>query len=192
MVSRSVAWNAGLGRFFTGVKRLNDGISHYIRPLDGRLLVCHPMADPTVPEKILGGVMHVCTMLVAHYDHAAVMAQGQFLFTGFFYTALAMMVVATIAMLCSTIFKSAMVSTAAAMGSVIVGFIVVQMARHESWVNWLFPTHLNLMGNWSGDLSQQLEQHVGLASVVVVLLAWAIVSLVVSLVQFTRRDVLNA
>jgi ABC-2 type transport system permease protein len=100
-------------------------------------------------------------------------------------------VIATISLLCSTLFRSAMVSTAAAMGSIVVGFIVMQMARHETWVNWLFPTHLNLMENWSGMLSASLQQNVGLATGVMVLGVWGIAALIVSLIQFTKRDVLN-
>lgn len=145
--------------------------------------------EKMVPADPMGGM---ATMVVSHYNHASVMPAWQFTLTGFLYTALSMMVVATIALLCSTVFRSAMVSTAAAMGSIIVGFIVFQMARHQVWVDWLFPTHLSLMDNWSGDLSQSLQQKVGLDIGLVVLGVWAIVALITSLYSFKQRDVLNA
>jgi ABC-2 type transport system permease protein len=135
---------------------------------------------------------HEITVPVPHYDHALIMPQWQFLLYGFLFTAFAMVVVATIAFFCSTLFRSAMVSTAAAMGSVIIGFIVINMARHENWVQWLFPTHLDLVSIWTGELSQQMSQAISLPTGVLVLLAWALVALVVSLYSFARRDILNA
>ncbi|GMA51987.1 ABC transporter permease [Alicyclobacillus contaminans] len=137
------------------------------------------------------GVGSPGTLTIPHYEHAQVLPAWQFVGFGFLYTALAMMVVATIAMLCSTLFRSAMVSTAAAMGSIVVGFIVMQMAQHERWVAWLFPTHLNLMDNWNGDLSNALWQPVGLATGLLVLGVWAVLALAVAILQFRHRDVLN-
>ncbi len=129
---------------------------------------------------------------VPHYDHAWILPQWEFLLYACLFTAFAMVIVATICFFCSTLFRSAMVSTAAAMGSVIIGFIVINMARHEDWIKWLFPTHLDLVSIWTGELSQQMNQSITLVTGVVVLLAWALVALAVSLYSFTRRDVLNA
>jgi ABC-2 type transport system permease protein len=147
--------------------------------------------ETAVVNEGMGGPQQT-TVPVPHYDHAWILPQWEFLLYGFLFTAFAMVIVATIAFFCSTLFRSAMVSTAAAMGSVIIGFIVINMARRENWVKWLFPTHLDLSSIWTGELSQQMSQAISLPMAIVVLLAWAVVALIVSLYSFSRRDVLNA
>jgi ABC-2 type transport system permease protein len=132
------------------------------------------------------------TFSIPHLEHVAIVSQLNFFVTGVLYTALAMMAVATIGLFCSTLFKSAMASTAIAMGTVVIGFIVANMAQHQSWVGWLFPTHLDLWQNWSGELAVSTHQNLTLMVGLGVLAVWAVVTLLVSLWTFARRDVLNA
>lgn len=132
------------------------------------------------------------TFSIPHLEHVAIVSQLNFFVTGVLYTAVAMMAVATISLFCSTLFKSAMASTAIAMGTVVIGFIVANIAQHQSWVGWLFPTHLDLWQNWSGELAVSTHQNLTLMVGLGVLAVWAVVTLLVSLWTFARRDVLNA
>lgn len=132
------------------------------------------------------------TYTIPHYGMAHVLPDWQFILYGTLFIAVSMAVVATITFLCSTLFRSAMVSTAAAMGSVIIGFIVMNIAKHQHWVTWLFSTHLDLTSNWTGSLATVLNQGVSLTSGILVLIVWAVVALCVSFYSFTQRDVLNA
>lgn len=108
--------------------------------------------------------------------------------------ALAMAVVATITFFCSTVFKSSMVSTAVAMGAVVIGYVVTEIAtaRGQGWVRWLFPTHLDLFSDWNGDLVRALQHPVTLGSGILTLLVWAAVLLMLSFIRFGRQDILNA
>ncbi|WP_206919762.1 ABC transporter permease subunit [Alicyclobacillus suci] len=128
---------------------------------------------------------------VAHYAHTLILPEWQFVVYGILLTTLAMLVVATIAFLCSALFKSAMASTAVALGVVIIGGISVSLV-HSKVVVALFPTHLNLFSNWTGALAEQLKMSVTLTTGLVVLATWGIVCLIASLLYFTRKDVLNA
>ncbi|GGJ11733.1 hypothetical protein GCM10010885_21320 [Alicyclobacillus cellulosilyticus] len=129
---------------------------------------------------------------VPDYTHAALLPVWQYLLYDSLWIAAAMVVVASIAFFCSTIFKSAMVSTAVSMGAVVIGLVVTDMARHQGWVRWLFPTHLNLMSDWSGEAALALQHPVTLGLGVLVLVIWAVVLLAVSFIRFGRQDILNA
>lgn len=146
----------------------------------------------TFETELMPGTTQLETLAIPHLEHAVIVSQVTFFVTGIFYTALAMMVVATIGLFCSVLFRSAMASTAIAMGTVVIGFIVAMMAQRQSWVAWLFPTHLDLWQNWSGQLSVASYQNMTLTVGLIVLAVWTIVALVVSVWQFARRDVLNA
>jgi ABC-2 type transport system permease protein len=146
----------------------------------------------TFETLVMPGNTQPTTFSIPHLEHVVIVSQLNFFVTGVLYTALAMMAVATIGLFCSTLFKSAMASTAIAMGTVVIGFIVANMAQHQSWVGWLFPTHLDLWQNWSGELAMSTQQNLTLMVGLGVLTAWAVVTLLVSLWTFARRDVLNA
>jgi ABC-2 type transport system permease protein len=146
----------------------------------------------TFETLVMPGSTQPETFSIPHLEHVAILSQLSFFVTGVFFSALAMMAVATVGLFCSTLFKNAMASTAIAMGTVVIGFIVANMARHQSWVGWLFPTHLDLWQNWSGDLAMQTQQNLSLMVGLGVLAAWGLVAFVVSIWRFARRDVLNA
>lgn len=127
------------------------------------------------------------------YAHASVIPMWHYMLGGLGLTVFAMLVVATITFLCSTIFRSAMASTGVALGVTIIGFVVTEMAMHVRWiVDLFFPVHLALFDNWSGQLSMQAGMNASLALGVIVLAVWGIVTLAVALYTFARRDVLNA
>ncbi|WDL96250.1 ABC transporter permease [Alicyclobacillus sp. ALC3] len=131
--------------------------------------------------------------LIAHYGHAAIVSMGTYFFVSVLLTIFAMLVVATVGFLASTLFRSAMASTGVALGVVIIGFVLSQMAAHVKWiVDTFFPVHLALFSDWSGALSQQAQVPVSLSLGTTVLVVWGVVCLAVSLFYFSRRDVLNA
>jgi ABC-2 type transport system permease protein len=129
---------------------------------------------------------------IPDYTHALLVPMWQYLLYDSLWIAAAMVVVASIAFFCSTVFQSSMVSTAVSMGAVIIGFVVTNMARHQGWVRWLFPTHLNLMSDWSGEAALSLQHPVTLGMGILVLAVWAVVLMAISFVRFGRQDILNA
>jgi ABC-2 type transport system permease protein len=137
------------------------------------------------------GAIQPSTFAIPHLNHAVVISQIRYFLIGGLFTLLALMAVATLALFCSTWFKSAMASTAVALGAVIIGFILTNIARHQTWVGWLFPTHLNLWQNWSGQLSLSTQQNLTLSFGLWVLALWTVVALFASLWRFARRDILN-
>lgn len=134
--------------------------------------------------------------LVTFFNHAHVISQGLFVLAGWGFIVLAMMAVASIGMLCSTIFQSAMAATAVSLGAVVVGFILETMASahqlHLSFVSYLFSTQLNLLSVWSGAESRQINGNLPLWLGILVLIAWSVVSLGVALWNFRSRDVQGA
>ncbi|MDI9259800.1 ABC transporter permease [Alicyclobacillus sendaiensis] len=129
---------------------------------------------------------------VAVYDHAVLWPMWQAFLLQSALVAGAMVAVASIAFTCSVLFPSAMVSTSAAMGSIIIGFVVSAMARGQSWVRMLFTTHLSLYGDLAGGTSFTIGSPVTLAQGVAVLLAWTVVLVAASFLRFGRQDILNA
>ncbi|WP_206830205.1 ABC transporter permease subunit [Alicyclobacillus fructus] len=129
---------------------------------------------------------------VALYDHALVWPAWQAFLLQSALVAGAMMAMATIAFTCSVLLPSAMVATSAAMGAVIIGFVVSAMARGQSWVKWLFTTHLSLYGDLAGGTAFTIGSPVSLTGGVVVLIAWSVVLLAAAFVRFGRQDILNA
>jgi ABC-2 type transport system permease protein len=149
------------------------------------------VADPLVS----GSTYNASTgMLVFQtYTHATVIPMWHYVLTGLALTVFAMLAVATVTFLCSTIFRSAMASTGVSLGLVIIGFVVAQMAIHVKWLVWLFfPVHLALFTNWAGQLSQEAQMNAPLGLGMLVLSVWGVLSLGVSLVYFSKRDILNA
>ncbi len=124
--------------------------------------------------------------------HAHVLPMWAYVLASAGLEVVAMMVVATIALLCSTLFKSAMASTAAALGAVVIGFVVSQFLHGSRVVPLLFPTHMNLASDWAGQTAQSLELSVSLGSGLCTLAVWGVLSLVGAFVCFVRKDVLNA
>lgn len=141
---------------------------------------------------LLPGNTTPTTFAIPHLQHAFVVSQLRYFVQGVLYTALAMMGVATVGLFCSTLFKSAMASTAVGMGAVVIGFIVSNIAQRQSWVGWLFTTHLDLWQNWSGQLAQSTDQSLTLWTGFLVILVWAIATFAISLWRFIRQDVQNA
>jgi ABC-2 type transport system permease protein len=137
-----------------------------------------------------GGATESLSMPVL--NHAFVLPAWQYVLWSVLLTTFSMMVVATIAFLCSTLFKSAMASTAVALGAVIIGVILLEVLHNSRWVLALFPTHLNLLSDWTGGLAQQLSTSVSLSTGVWVLTIWGVLALALSVVYFARKDVLNA
>lgn len=138
----------------------------------------------------------VGNILVTFFTHAHVISQGLFIFVGWGLLVLAMMAVASIGMLCSTIFQSAMAATAVSLGAVIVGFILEMMASshqlHLRFMSYLFSTQLDLLGVWSGTQSRQINVNIPLWLGILVLIVWSALSLWVALWTFHKRDVQTA
>ncbi|WP_304459827.1 ABC transporter permease subunit, partial [Alicyclobacillus sendaiensis] len=129
---------------------------------------------------------------VSSYDHAAVWPMWQAFLLQSALVAAAMVAVASIAFTCSVLLPSAMVSTSAAMGTIIIGYMVAAMARGQSWVKALFTTHLSLYGNLAGGTAYSIGSPVTLQEGLWVLLLWTVVPLAVAFARFGRQDVLNA
>jgi ABC-2 type transport system permease protein len=103
-----------------------------------------------------------------------------------------MIAVATITFLFSTLFKSAMVSTGVSLAIVIVGNIGTQFIGNWKYLAWLFSVHINLVLNWTGDLSRRFGTNLSLDFGIMVLAIWTIVSLIGAIVYFQRKDILSA
>lgn len=128
---------------------------------------------------------------VPQLGHAHVLPAWVYTVDAILLITLAMLVVATVAFLSSVLFKSAMASTAVAMGVMILGTILLHLI-HSKWVMLWFPVHLDLTQDWTGAVSRQLQMSVGLGAGLLVLAGWLIVSIVISIVKFKRQDILNA
>ncbi len=130
------------------------------------------------------------TESIPHYDRAAIVPMSVYILSGCLFLSLAMMSVATLAFLCSVLFRSSMISTAVAFAVIIVGEILFQ-AVESGKIFWLFTAHLNLLNNWTGSLSANLMANLSLTTGLVVLGCWALLALIPAFLTFTRRDVLN-
>ncbi len=129
---------------------------------------------------------------IAHYEHAILLPEWQMFVYGIFFTMFSMMAVASIAFFLSTLLKSAMASTATAIGVVIVSFIVTKIMTPMAFTRYIFTTHLDLTMNWIGETAMMMQQPITLGMGIIVLLIWGITSLLLSIIIFSRRDILNA
>ncbi len=125
---------------------------------------------------------------VPSFENAKIIPMSQYFWTGCLLTMLAMSVVATITFLFSTLLKSNIVSMATSFGVVVIGAVIIKMfsgGTGAEKLGWLFLSHLNLMHDWEGSLAG------GLSSGITNLLIWAIPALILSIVVFQKRDILN-
>lgn len=129
---------------------------------------------------------------IPHLAHAYFVPSYLFILVGILLTAFAMLAVASLSFLFSTLFKSAMVSTGVAFAFVIIGQIFVQMIHNGHYVLWLFSVHLDLLAHWTGDMSRSFEMNVPLSLGTGVILAWIIVPLILALMYFRKKDIFNA
>lgn len=100
----------------------------------------------------------------------------------------AMLTVATIAFLCSTLFHSSMVSTGIAFSIIILGAILpLPYIVDPADLIWLFSLHLNpiIYGIHSNIISTVPQS-------LLVLTIWTVLSLLIAIFRFQRKDVLNA
>ncbi|PTM57810.1 ABC transporter permease subunit [Desmospora activa] len=132
------------------------------------------------------------TVAIGHYDNASIIPQYEYILGSIGLLALAMMAVATLTFFTSTWFQSAMVSTGVAFGIVIVGNIITQMVSSGKWLFWLFSLYLHPALLWTGEMSRDLEFSFTLGAGLAVLAAWTIVGLLLSIIRFQRKDILQA
>ncbi|MFD1677791.1 ABC transporter permease subunit, partial [Alicyclobacillus fodiniaquatilis] len=116
------------------------------------------------------------TELAPDYTHTTAISQIRFLGSSCLLAMLAMCVIATITLFFSSLLTSAMASTAASLGIVILGFIITTMSIHTAWLKLFFAIHLDPGDLWSGAVSSDLGSHLGLQFGIVTLLVWGIVA----------------
>lgn len=146
----------------------------------------------TFEQMILEGENTPQTVATGHYDDAQIIPQYQFILGSIGLVTLAMMAVATITFFASTWFQSAMVSTGIAFGMVIVGSILTQVIGSGKWLLWLFSLYLNPAHLWTGEMSMGLEFPITLETGLIVLAIWTVISLLLSIIRFQRKDILQA
>ncbi|WP_028777305.1 ABC transporter permease subunit [Shimazuella kribbensis] len=128
---------------------------------------------------------------ILNLNHVTLIPHWQYILTGFFLLMISLMVVATITFLCSTLFRSSMISTSVAFAVIIICQLVQWMFPIGKWIGWLFTVHLNLLSNWSGELSHDLQTNLTLPIGILVLSIWLVISIVVAAVYFNRKDMLS-
>ncbi|WP_028777306.1 ABC transporter permease [Shimazuella kribbensis] len=130
---------------------------------------------------------------IPHYDMATLIPIWKFILTGVPLSLFSMMTLATIILLCSTLFKSSMVSTGVSLALVIVPQIfVVLVGKGGKWmIGWLFTAHLNLLNNWLGIPSEFLMTNITLLDGIIVLAFWSLFSVVIAAIYFNRKEILN-
>ncbi|WP_091571874.1 ABC transporter permease [Melghirimyces thermohalophilus] len=129
---------------------------------------------------------------IPHFSEALVIPEWQYSILSMLFALLAMMTIASITFLSSTLFKSPMVSAGTALAAVIAGYILVQKMEDGRWLFWLFSVHLNPGNNWSGQLSANLKSDLSLGTGVTVLSVWTGISLLTAIYYFRKKDILNA
>src|SRR5690606_37241946 len=130
------------------------------------------------------------TVSIPHYDRVAIVPMFAYILSGGLFLALAMMSVATLAFLCSVLFRYSMISTAVAFAMIILGELLYQTVNSGK-IFWLYTVHLNLLHNWTGGLSAHLKADLSLTPGLIVVGCWALLALIPAFLTFTRRDVLN-
>ena len=126
------------------------------------------------------------------FEEALLIPEWQYIMGSMLLTVFAMMAVASITFLCSTVFKSPMISSGVALAMVILGQTLLQQVQNGKWMFWLFSVHLNPGSNWSGELSAAMDASLPLTTGIVVLTIWIGVTLLASLLYFRKKDILNA
>ncbi|MFC4075507.1 ABC transporter permease subunit [Salinithrix halophila] len=126
------------------------------------------------------------------FDKALLIPEWQYIAGSMLLSVFAMMAVASITFLCSTVFKSPLISSGAALAMVILGQALQQEVHNGKWMFWLFTVHLNPGSNWDGQLSNTMEANLPLTTGITVLTIWIGVTLLASLLYFRKKDILNA
>ena len=129
---------------------------------------------------------------IPNFNHIIVLPAYQFVIYSILLTTFAMLAVASLAFLCSTLFKSSMISTGVAFAFIILGTIIGQMLNTGKYLFWLFSIHLNLLGNWRGEVSKTYLMNLPLSFGLTVLSVWMILCLIVAIFYFRKKDIFNA
>ncbi|GGE69926.1 ABC transporter permease [Priestia taiwanensis] len=124
---------------------------------------------------------------IQHYDNAYLIPSWLYLIYLIGMSTVAMILIATIAFFCTTIFKTVIMSTGVAFVVVVVGMVLNMVIQAPSNKLWLFTNHLDLMQHWSGTTVQA-----SLTTGFMVLGIWLVVAIVPTFYVFTKRDVFNA
>lgn len=131
------------------------------------------------------------TMPARDATNAEVIPVGTYVLQGVLLTLAASVAMTTLGFFCSTMVRSAAVSTGMAMGIVVCGTIVTQVAQGREWLKWLPTTHFDLPSAYSGDIAQIVRLNIPLGESVLWLVGWTVVLYLVSHWRFTKQDLLG-
>jgi len=128
------------------------------------------------------------SMLSADVTNARIITISQEVFTSIGLALVASIGMTTLGFLCSTLVRSAAVSTGLAMGLAVIGSILPEVARGSSWLPYLITTHFNLQNVTGGQL---YGIPMTLTESLMWLGAWTVLLYGVSHVRFTKQDFLG-
>jgi len=131
------------------------------------------------------------TMSARDAANAEVIPVRTYVLQGVLLTLAASVAMTTLGFFCSTMVRSAAVSTGLAMGIVVCGTIVTQVAQGREWLKWLPTTHFNLPSAYSGEISQIVRLNITLGESALWLAGWTLVLYLVSHWRFTKQDLLG-
>lgn len=125
---------------------------------------------------------------IPDYEEAEIRPIWQVVVYGALLQTYAMLTVATIVLLCSTLFRSSWASFGVAFAVVVLGSILTQMNHNGKLIGWLFTVHYNPVQNWIGEISEFWHANLPLSFSLVTMSIWMIISLVMAWVVFKRRN----
>lgn len=141
-------------------------------------------------------------ILIPDYTKADIIPMSQYVWTTYGLACLTMLVVASFTLLCSSLFKSSMVSTAVALVVNIFSFVVIFIFANpmfgqaegtsSKYFAWLYSYHLDLGKYWSHYITNGSVFELSLFTGSLILGLWLVGSLLLGGYYFHRKDVLNA
>lgn len=140
-------------------------------------------------QVMMGGQMQ--TIFAVDASNAKVIPLGTFVLNGMLLTVAATVAMTTLGFFCSTMVRSAAVSTGLAMGVVVCGTIVTQVAMGSEWLKWLPTTHFNLPSIYSGEVGQMFRLHITLGESALWLIGWTVALYLIGQWRFTKQDLLG-
>ncbi|WP_044640859.1 ABC transporter permease subunit [Risungbinella massiliensis] len=141
-------------------------------------------------------------ILIPDYTKADIIPMSEYVWTTYGLSCLTMLVVASFTMLCSSFFKSSMVSTAVALVVNIFSFVVIfifanpmfgqAVGTGNKYFAWLYSYHLNIGKYWSHYITNGTVFELSFFTGSLILVFWLVGSLLLGGYYFHRKDILNA
>ncbi|SFX21491.1 ABC-type transport system involved in multi-copper enzyme maturation, permease component [Thermoactinomyces sp. DSM 45891] len=133
------------------------------------------------------------------YSQATLVPISEALFYGFLHMLIASIAITSLSFLFSTIFASAMISTAIPMVIVVAGSVLLSMSLKFPFLRYFICTNLSFSSTWlestyasMSDFYLLTRTNITMTGSIMILLGWIVVPTVIAFIHFRKKDILNA